>query len=149
MKLFFTYGRWFGDSPHPHACCSILWIFISLSTCTIIHLCLHLVSTCTHIHIRFQFLVGGFGEPWPKLCLTKIALGNPKMEGFVFPSRNVYFFSLTIIQSCIVQFWGTVTASPKNCVVQSLSLQPFPTEIVHCVIPAISSQVGLCIVQFQ
>jgi len=149
MKLFCTNGRQFSDSLHPHACWSIFWIFHSMCTCMINHLCFHLVSPCIHFHIHFQLPVGKFGQPWPRLYLTKIALRNPRKEGFIFLSRNVHFFPSTILEDCFAHFWGIVTTSPENCAMQSLSLQSLLVWIVHCTIPAISCQPGLYIVQIQ
>lgn len=118
-------------------------------SCTIIHLCLHSVSPCIRIHIRFQLPVSESRQPWPGLYLTKTALHNPKREGSVFLSGNAHFFPVIVLQSCIAQFWGRVTAGLKNWAMQSLCLQPLPAEIAHYAIPAVSSQTGLCIAQFQ
>lgn len=61
-SLFLMNGCLFDDSPLSHACCSIFSIFYSLFSCMIIHLILHSVSPCIHIHFHFQFLVASLGS---------------------------------------------------------------------------------------
>ena len=143
-----TNDRRFGESLHTQACFCIFLILHSLFACTIIHSCLHSRSPCIHIHICFQFPVGESGKPWLGLCLTKTTLSNPKREGSTFLPENAQIWRVSALQYFFPQFWEAVSASPKNCVMQSLGLHHLLAEVAHCEIsvPSRLAWIAHCII---
>lgn len=69
MNLFFANNHRFSDSPHPHGCCSVFWIFHSPFSCMIIDLCLRSISPCIRTQICIQFPISESWQPWLGLSL--------------------------------------------------------------------------------
>jgi len=141
MTLFCMNSRRFSDLFHSHAFCSVFWIFHSVFACMIIHSSLHSISPCIHIFICFQLPIGGSRQPWPRLYLPKTTLCNSKREGSAFLPENAQFWPMTILQSCLAQFWEAVTIGPEIRVMQSLGPHHLPAKIAHCAISARNSPV--------
>lgn len=132
-------------------------------TCMLIYLlnisfnvCMHyqyflvqLVSPCIHFKFYFSFQSVSLANLGLDSAFTETVLRDPGKEGSAFLSRNAHFSPEMCISTqalyCFAHFWGTIMAGLGNYVMQSLSLQPLPSEIAHCVILAVNRQNGIWI----
>lgn len=132
------------QQPASPTCILFHFLNIWFTVCMHDHfLLLTLSIACIDNHIFFQLSVGMFRQPWPGLYLNMTLLCNPEKKDSIFLSENSHFFLVVVLQACIVQFWGTITARSENCTMQSLILQPLPAEIAHYTILAASRPVWI------
>lgn len=117
------------------------------------------------IHLNFSFAafmsLFVFWLVWVLFAwlLWMLALWNPEGEGSIFLSENCHFYPVTILESFIVQFWGTLTVGLENCAITIASWNcglcnsssEHPTYIMHYVIsatqhPSETTQISFCTV---